>query len=144
MKSCFDRTFTRSVNRTLLLLSSSNERFQFCSTANFYERLIMVLCWNSLRKCTRRENKEFHLQNSFHWSMELLFWNCVRLSFIRTAANQRCLRFLELSIICGKNYKIKWEDDSICSFFSCFSHEKKTKRLQNERANCVFCEQGKW
>ena len=97
----------------------------------------MVLCWNSLRKRTRRENKEFHLQNSFHWSMELVFWNCVRLSFICTTGNQHCLWFLELSVICWKNYKIKWEDDSICSFFSCFSHEK-TKRLQNERANIVF------
>ena len=132
MKSCFDRTFTRSVNRTLLLLSSSNERFQFCSTANFCERLVMVLCWNSFRKCFWRENKEFHLQNSFHWSMELLFWNCVRLSFIRTTANQRCLWFLELSVICGKNCKIKCEGGSICSFFSCFSHEKKNAKWKSK------------
>ena len=132
LKSCFDRTFSLSVNRTLLLLSSSIARFWFCSTANFYERPVIVLFWNSFRKRTWRENKELRLQNSFHWIVELLFWNDVRLSFIHTAANQHCLWFLELSVICGKNYKIKWEDDSICSFFSCFIHGKtKTAKWKN-------------
>ena len=133
MKSCLDRPFSCSVNRILLLLSSLNERFQFRSTVNFYERPVMVLCWNSFRKRTRRENKELHLQNSFHWIVELLFWNCVRLSLICTTANQHCLWFLELSIICGKNYKIKCEDDSICSFFFVLFMKKQKNRKMKEQ-----------
>ena len=54
-----------------------------------------------------------------------------------TATNQRCLWFLELSMICGKNCKIKWEDDFICSFFLCFIHEK-TKTAKWKSKYCFF------